>query len=143
MSISARIQRLRDRRRRSVQTRLGLEQMEDRTVPAQAIAVGPNLTLASFGSNSGAKVGDSLYFIGHQSTDGPGVSEIWQVNGTSTAQEVNVPALAGMSIDEIANVNGSLFVTAAAPLSLTTPPTTAPAVNLWKIDSTAPAGQPN
>ena len=114
--------------------------MEDRTVPAQAIAVGPNLTLASFGPNSGAKVGDSLYFLAHQSTDAPGVSEIWQVNGTATAQEVNVPALAGMSIDEIANVNGTLFVTAAAPLSLTTPPTTAPAVNLWKIDSTAPGG---
>jgi ELWxxDGT repeat protein len=140
MSISHRIQRLRDRRRRSTQVRLGLEQMEDRTVPAQAIPVGPNLSLSAFGPNSGAHVGDSLYFLGHQSTDAPGVSEIWQVNGSATATEVSVPALAGMSIGEIANVNGSLFVTAATPLSSSTPPTSAPAVNLWKIDSSAPGG---
>jgi ELWxxDGT repeat protein len=116
--------------------------MEDRTVPAHAIAVGPDLSLASFGPNSGARVGDSLYFIGHQSTDALGVSEVWQVNGGTTAQEVNAPALAGMTIGEIQNVNGTLYVTASQPqapppfLPLATPPT----FNVWKLDPTAPGG---
>jgi ELWxxDGT repeat protein len=113
--------------------------MEDRTVPAQAVAVGPDLTLAGLGPNTGTHVGNSLYFLAHQSTDAPGVSEIWQVGGTATATELNVPALAGMSINEIANIGNTLYVTAWRPTN-PMPMDPSPAVNLWKIDSTAPGG---
>jgi ELWxxDGT repeat protein len=112
--------------------------MEDRTVPAQAVAVGPDLTLVGPGPNTGTHVGDSLYFLAHQSTDEPGVSEVWQVSGGTTAQQLNVPALNGMSINEIANVGGTLYVTATPPMSLKPP--LGPTINLWKIDPAAPGG---
>jgi ELWxxDGT repeat protein len=140
MSLAPRIERLNRRKRKAKQpVRLILELMEDRTVPAQAIAVGPDLSLVGPGPNSGTKIGETLYFLARQNTDAPGVSEIWQVSGTATAQMLNVPALAGMSIDEIANVGSALYVTAATPPaqgSLMTPSS----VNLWKIDPTAAGG---
>jgi ELWxxDGT repeat protein len=113
--------------------------MEDRTVPAQAVAVGPDLTLVGPGPNTGTHVGNSLFFLAHQSTDAPGVSEIWQVSGGTTAQQVGAPALAGMSINEIANVGTTLYVTAAEPMP-STPSIQAPTINLWRIDATAPGG---
>jgi ELWxxDGT repeat protein len=137
MSLTSRSERARLRRKRKAQwpVHLLLELMEDRTVPAQAVAVGPDLTLIAPGPNSGTKVGETLYYIAHQSTDAPGVSEIWQVSGTTTAQEVSVPALSGMSIEEIDNVGGTLYVTASAAASATPA-----AINLWKIDPTASGG---
>jgi ELWxxDGT repeat protein len=146
MSFPSRSDRIKSRRKRtsSWPVRLGLEIMEDRTVPAQAMPVGPDLSLIGLGPNSGTKMGDSLYFLAHQSTDAAGVSEIWQVSGTATAQQVSVPALAGMSLDEIDNVGTTLYVTAAAPTdpapAQTLPPAGPAAVNLWKIDPTAPGG---
>jgi ELWxxDGT repeat protein len=112
--------------------------MEDRTVPAQAIPVGPDLSLIGPGPNSGTKVGDSLYFLAHQSTDAAGVTNIWHVDGSATATELSVPALAGMSVSEMASMNGTLYVTASSVPSGT--PSTLPDVNLWKIDPTAPGG---
>jgi ELWxxDGT repeat protein len=134
--------KLRRKRKAQRSVQLALELMEDRTVPAHAIAVGPDLSLIGPGPNSGTKIGETLYFLAHQSTDATGVSDIWQVSGTATAQEVNVPALAGMSIDEIENVGSTLYVTASAAPSAPPPmlPTNQPDVNLWKIDPTAPGG---
>lgn len=137
MALTPRQERIKTRRRRSAQpSRLLLELLEDRTVPAQAIPVGPDLSLTGPGPNTGDHIGNSLYFLAHQSTDAPGVSEIWQVNGTATAQELNVPALSGMALGEIASVNGTLFVTAAPVATNATPN----AFNVWKIDPTVQGG---
>ncbi len=143
MSFNSWVERIKWRRKRAKgSVRLELELMEDRTVPAQAVAVGPDLSLYAPGANTGTHVGDSIYFIAHQSTDPAGVSEIWQVSGSATAQQLSVPALAGMSLGEIANINSTLYVTASPAPS--NPPTMSPMIstgtNLWKIDPTAPGG---
>lgn len=134
--------RIKNIRSRSAKARFKLESLEDRTVPALASAVGPDLWYAGPGQNSSAQLGQSLYFLAHQGSSAPGTTDIWRVDGGTTAQAVNVPALAGRAVSEIVNVNGSLFVTAySLPTNAGSLPPTMPAdVNVWKLDAAAPGG---
>lgn len=144
MPLSHRLDRLtKFRRKRPARpVKLHLEPMEDRTVPAQAVPVGPDLSLFGPGLNTSAKVGDSLYFLARQDSGSATAANIWHVGGTAQAQPLNVPALAGLSPVELAEVGGSLYVTAFAPpaQSNTLPPVMPSDINLWKIDPAAPGG---
>ena len=143
MSISSRSERLKKTRRAARPVRLNLEAMEDRTVPAQAVPVGPDLFFQGPGPNATAKVGESLYFI-EQDTAGPPAANIWHVDGTATAQPLEVKALDGQSVLEMASIKGTLYVTAYSPPTAPTPfPWLTPSnINLWKIDPAARRGGP-
>jgi ELWxxDGT repeat protein len=134
MTISTRSQRLRKTRRRSVAgypARLFLEVMEDRTVPAQIAALGPNnLNLGDAGPTKAAQVGNTLYFIGSAGANGPA---LWQTDGTTAdTAPVGAAGLTGLNVTALATAGNSLYFTATAG------PSAAP--NVYKLDATAPLG---
>src|SRR3954465_13603741 len=99
MPLSHRLDRLSKFRRQRAAARpvkLHLEPMEDRTVPAQAVPVGPDLRLYGPGPNTHAKVGDSLYLLANNG-DTASTLGIWRVDGATGAQRLDVPALAGLA----------------------------------------------
>jgi ELWxxDGT repeat protein len=113
--------------------RLRLEAIEDRVVPAHAVALGPdNLSVMSFGPNNTAQVGNTLYYL---AGDGASTPALWQTGGTpATTNAVSAAGLAGLGVTEVvAGPDGLYFV--ADP--------TAPNAggnNVYKLDPNAPGG---
>jgi ELWxxDGT repeat protein len=108
-----------------------LEPMEDRTVPANVTALGPNsLSLVNPGPTTAAQVGNTLYFIG--STGSPS-SSLWRTDGTTAGTApVGAAGLSGLNVTAVATAGGSVFFTATESAS--------GASNVYKLDSTAPSG---
>src|SRR5262245_48615138 len=95
--------------------RLNLESMEDRTVPAGAVRLGPDqLGFAGLGANAATQVGDTQYFLAHAPTDSPGAAGIWHTDGTPpNTQRLNNDSLAGLNINELVSVGDTLYFTAS------------------------------
>jgi ELWxxDGT repeat protein len=113
--------------------RLRLEAIEDRVVPAHAVALGPdNLSVMSFGPNNTAQVGNTLYYL---AGDGASAPALWQTGGTpSTTKAVGAVGLTNLGVTEVvAGPDGLYFV--ANPIA-----PGAGGNNVYKLDPNAPGG---
>src|SRR5689334_17799057 len=112
--------------------RLALEAMEDRTVPAQVTALGPDgLNLTGFGAHHSAQAGGTLYFLAATGTGNP---TLWQTDGTpARTAAAGAAGLAGLSVSEVASADGSVYFAAAPGNDWNNQ-------NVYKLDTAAPNG---
>src|SRR5262245_37703024 len=95
--------------------RLGIQALEDRTVPAQIAALGPaDLGVQYYGPGATARAGDTLYFLARQGMTG---SEMWSTDGsavTKLSADPSRSALSGLFVGQVVTAGDAVYFTASA-----------------------------